>query len=262
MSSATASDPVRFEFGEAFDALVDEDYAAEREKEQLWTDAEVEAERDAAYRRGVDAGRAETLNGTESRIAELAAKAVASAAELIGALDETEAALREEAMTLALSVGRKVASELLVQLRDRETEALVGEALAMLAQQPHVVIRVNEDLVDGFRARFETIASERGFAGRLVILGDPDIADADCQIDWADGGIRRDGGDLEAKLDEIVARHLKPQRTTQPQHAGAGQPDCTPLPENTPLPEDPAMSAGTNDHEPEHARDRLDEDTT
>jgi hypothetical protein len=40
---------------------------------------------------------------------------------------------------------------------------------------------------------------EKGFEGRLVILGEPEIVRGDCHIEWADGGILRDRKALERR---------------------------------------------------------------
>ncbi len=223
MSAQAQTNPTKFEFADAFDALVDEEYAAEREKEKLWTDEQVDAERAIVRQAAFDEGRAAALNSTEEQIASALAALVAQAETMFGSLDTIEHHLEEQARELALAVGKTLASELLVHMREHEIEALVGECLGHLAQQPHVVIRVNEDLIDGFRARFEAIADQRGFSGRLIVMGEPDLTAAECQIEWADGGIRRIDAELTRKLDAIVKSHLSaaPAGTPAAEPAGA-----------------------------------------
>ncbi len=42
------------------------------------------------------------------------------------------------------------------------------------------------------------LARERGFEGRIVVLGEPDIALGDARLEWADGGIVRERRRFEA----------------------------------------------------------------
>ena len=47
-----------------------------------------------------------------------------------------------------------------------------------------------------------------------VVLAEPDIAADDCRIEWADGGLTRDRGRLDAAIGEAVTSYLAVQRTT------------------------------------------------
>ena len=40
------------------------------------------------------------------------------------------------------------------------------------------------------------------------MLGEPDIADGDCRIEWADGGMTRDRAAAEALIAETVDRFV------------------------------------------------------
>lgn len=208
MSAASFSNPTKFDFGETFDDIVGGDYAQSQEKERLWTEEEVEEERAIALKQGIEKGRAQAMSSIEQRISQSNSVIIKQVTEITQQLEATSDALKGEACTLALTVGRKLGSALLAQAREREIEALVSEALALLPGQPHVVIRVNDALLDGFRKRFQSIADECGYQGKLILLGEPDLAETDCQIEWADGGMRRDVANLDAEIDTIVRRHL------------------------------------------------------
>jgi flagellar assembly protein FliH len=47
-----------------------------------------------------------------------------------------------------------------------------------------------------------------GFAGRLVVLGDPEQKPGDGRIEWVDGGLVRDRAALEAEIDNRIAAFL------------------------------------------------------
>ena len=52
------------------------------------------------------------------------------------------------------------------------------------------------------------MARERGFEGRIIVLGDDGMSPGDVRIEWADGGVVRDAG----AVDEAVQRVLAGQR--------------------------------------------------
>ncbi len=62
---------------------------------------------------------------------------------------------------------------------------------------PHLAVCVNDALVEEVDAMLKRLARERGFEGRIVVLGEPDIALGDARLEWADGGIVRDRSRFE-----------------------------------------------------------------
>ena len=209
--------PAKFDFGNVFDGLVEDPEAYERNKEPTWTAEELEREKAVAYANGTDAGRTEALAGIEQRVAQTLEQVISGVGQITNRLDAFEAGLSAEAKALSVAVGRAIASELLAQSHASEIEAIVSEALGFLTHQPHVVVRIHEDLLEPFKNRLEALAESRGFMGKLIILGEPDIEPADCRIEWAEGGITRDTKALSARLDEIVQRHLAPHSEEDPQ---------------------------------------------
>ena len=55
------------------------------------------------------------------------------------------------------------------------------------------------------------LARERGFEGRIVVLGEPDIALGDARLEWADGGIVRERRRFESRDRRAPRRKPKPQ---------------------------------------------------
>ena len=209
MATGSMSQPEKFDFGTVFEGPVDDTaFGAGKEKEPVWTEQELEQEKAEAYAKGLAAGQAEALQGIEQRIAETVQHVMDRAQRMIENVEAVRAGLEDEAKRLAIAAGTKIGSEMLAQMRRQEIEAIVSDALSLLSSQPHVVIRVHEDLLDGFKQRFEAIALQNGFAGKLIILGEPDFEKSDCRVEWAEGGISRDASALAAQVDDIVTRHM------------------------------------------------------
>jgi len=73
-------------------------------------------------------------------------------------------------------------------------------------------VRVNEALVEVVRERLKPLVAEHGFAGKLVVMGEPDIALPDSRFEWADGGIVRDSALIEQAISDAIRIHILTSR--------------------------------------------------
>ena len=148
--------------------------------------------------------------------AAVAARRNAAAFERIGdtldqlsqALAALEERLKAEAVEIAAAIARKLAPELVLREPFAEIAALATECFRQLAAAPHVVVRVNDALLETARTQLDEIARSRGFEGRLVVLAEPAIEIGDCKIEWADGGVIRDSGKTALAIDDAIGRYL------------------------------------------------------
>jgi flagellar assembly protein FliH len=198
--------------------LFDTDFAAPDRARDRATAAEVAqkvADAEArAYRDGYDAALREARVESDRRIA-LALETIGVAIKGIAAgLSGVERRMETEAVDVAVAVSRKLATELIAREPLGEITSLVADCFAQLVSTPHIVVRINEALYDAAHARIETLAKQSGFAGRLVILAEPDIQTGDCRIEWADGGVVRERAAIEAKISELVGRYIASRNQT------------------------------------------------
>jgi len=89
-----------------------------------------------------------------------------------------------------------------------EITALVSDCFAQLVSTPHLVVRINDSLYETAHERVDRLAKQSGFAGRLVILAEPEVETGDCRIEWADGGVVLERAAIEAKINELVERYV------------------------------------------------------
>ena len=164
--------------------------------------------RATAYRDGVAAAVAEA----EARAAVALERIAAEFEDLARRLAAVEARLEAEAVEVAVAVARKLAPELIAREPLAEIAALARGCFAQLVAAPHVVVRVNDALHAPARERLEGAARLHGFDGRLIVLGEPEIAPGDCRIEWADGGIVRDRAATDAAIAEAVNRYAAARR--------------------------------------------------
>jgi flagellar assembly protein FliH len=167
-----------------------------------------------AYRNGYDAGQREAKAESDRRSA-LALEEIKIAIQGIAArFSGIETRLETEAVEVAVAVARKLCDELIAAEPLGEVTGLVKGCFSQLVATPHLVVRINDQLYEPAHEKIERLAKQSGFAGRLVILAEPEIATGDCRIEWADGGVVRERASIEAKISELVGRYIASRNGT------------------------------------------------
>ena len=164
------------------------------------------------YRNGFQAAETEMKAETARRLA----IALEQIADMLGIMAQglrgIEARLEAEAVEVAHAVASKLAPALIAREPLAEINALAVDAFRQLLASPHVVVRVSDTIYDAARQKMEEISHHVGFEGRLVMLGEPDIAEGDCRIEWADGGVIRDRAAAQTLITETVNRFIAARR--------------------------------------------------
>ncbi|WP_375407691.1 flagellar assembly protein FliH [uncultured Methylobacterium sp.] len=171
-----------------------------------------------AHARGVQEGRAQAEHQAQARLADAITRLGLAAAGLLGQSDARDAEREDEAMAFAMALARKIAGD---ALDSQPLEAIADAARAALQHLrgvPHLVVRVHDSLLDDAEALVKRLARERGFEGRLVVLGEPNLAPGDARMEWADGGVVRDRARIEAAILETLGHP-----------AGSPPPDSCPV---------------------------------
>ena len=164
--------------------------------------------REEGYAEGLVAGESNATSMAAQTIAAAAGTLAAHAATMTAALDEASADNHRQAVDLAVAVGRKLAVHLVGQEPTAELRALIAECMPSLSGVPHLVIRCHPDLADQIRDIANAQIATSGYAGRLVVMGEPDIRLGDGRLEWVDGGLIRDSQALDAEIDETIAAYL------------------------------------------------------
>jgi flagellar assembly protein FliH len=156
---------------------------------------------------GLAQGLAQAQHSTPARLAQAVERLAHQAGALLADADARHARIEEEAVAFALGFARKLAGEALSANPLGPIAEVARAALRHLSAVPHLAVRVNAALVDEVDGLMERLAREHGFAGRIVVLGEPDVPLGDARLEWADGGIVRDGRRAEtAVMDAVAAR--------------------------------------------------------
>lgn len=187
--------------------LFDRDFGEKRRNEAVGERQLADATA-AAFARGEESGRAAALAGETARLAGLVEALGARFAALEKEAARRAAASERDAAELALAIARKLAGVALERFPLAEIEALAAQCFAEARTAPHLAVTVNEAMVEAVDQRLGAAAAQAGFAGRLVILGDPELQPGDARLEWADGGIRHDGAAVAERVGELVRHHF------------------------------------------------------
>ncbi|MFC6740321.1 FliH/SctL family protein [Methylobacterium tardum] len=191
--------------------LFETDFRSARPSAEAQRAAEAAAQAEAeAHARGVQEGRIQAESQVQGRLADAMTRLALAAAGLIAQADARDVEREAQAVEVAILIARKVAGDAL----DAAPLAGIGEAARTALQHlrgvPHLVVRVHDSLAEEAETLVKRLARERGYEGRLVVLGDPDMAAGDARIEWADGGIVRERARIEAAVLDALGLPTSP----------------------------------------------------
>ena len=173
--------------------------------------------REEAFSEGVAAGERNATAHAAQTMATAATALAARTAEMAASLDDASAIHLRESVELAASIGRKLAVHLLARYPTAELDALIAECMASLQSVPHLVIRCHPDIADAVRDIATGHMSTSGFAGRLIVLGDPDQRLGDGRLEWVDGGLVRDISAVSRQIDSKISAYLAASKGPSPE---------------------------------------------
>ncbi|MCV9936968.1 FliH/SctL family protein [Boseaceae bacterium BT-24-1] len=170
-------------------------------------EAALEIARAEGFHSGLDQARREA----EQQLGSLLSQLVRHGERLLAQQDERLADIEAQAAQLAIATARSLAGAALADKPLVQLLAAARECLAHARHAPHLAIRVHESLVETVEGKLSGLARETGFAGRIVVLGEPDIAIGDGRLEWADGGIAIERAELDEAVDKAVRAVFGPE---------------------------------------------------
>jgi flagellar assembly protein FliH len=173
-----------------------------------YSQAEIDTIRAGAFAEGKSAGHAQAQESIERQNADALDAAVRGLAALIQFRAEFEREVARHAAAIGSALVRKLHPELNRRHGLLEIEGLIGRCLERVHDEPRVVVRLNEAMLDELRPRIDEIGRAASFDGRLVLIADDAIAPGDCRVEWADGGLERDCAQLWQDIENVFERSL------------------------------------------------------
>ncbi|MGE5537886.1 MAG: hypothetical protein ACM30I_04665 [Gemmatimonas sp.] len=204
--AANASKTVRkFDFGARFDEPLKGPNAPEAPK---FGEAELAAAREQGRAEGVLQGRAEAESSIAAHAATVLERVGIAVTELLADRERMHQHLAAQSVRTVMAVLSRAVPELARRNPLPEVEGLVRTCLAELYDEPRVVIRAADPIIDALQKDIERIAAACGFTGKIALFGDPEMAPTDCRVEWADGGAERRFDDTWSTIEAAIERSL------------------------------------------------------
>lgn len=177
----------------------------------MFTEAELQGACDVARRHGEDAGaargRADAVAAFDKQVAG-ALTTIAQQTAAIAKAVAAEAAAAGRSVDLALAIVKKLHPALVERQGLAEIEAILGQCLESLKQEPRLVAYVHTARLDALQERLGQLSTASGFDGRVVLIGDDEMGQSDCRVEWADGGVEREAGRIWRTIEEALTRYV------------------------------------------------------
>ncbi len=202
-------DPAKFLFQTRFEAGA----RAAPPPRNNFTAAEVEAARKAGEQAGHAAGKAKAMAEIEARAAATLDRIAAGMAGTLEQINARHDEQTRETLATTVEILRRLFPTLATRHEVAEIEALLAQCVALMPDEPRLVVRIPEDLDGQIRPRFERTIERTGFAGQVSLIADPALSDGQSRIEWSEGGVSRDTGRLWAEVDAVIARYIDPDST-------------------------------------------------
>ena len=198
------SSPVKYTFDQAFDGGAKTRYDLEIER----LVQQAEDARKEALAQGIAEGRAQALQEIENATKDAIIQLTQSAQALFDQRQTLESGLKQEMVHLAYAISSKLAGALIRTKPTAEVQALIEDCLATVSREPRLVVRVSENIADSIAAQLEAMKNATSFAGDIVLLGEPNMGDLDCRVEWPDGGSERKQDAVQHQIEEAVQRFV------------------------------------------------------
>jgi flagellar assembly protein FliH len=198
------AEPVKYQFDQAFDGGAKSRF--DEELSRLRHDAETM--KNDAYTQGVEDGKQQALQGIEAATQETLSQVAQAAHALFSQRAQLEGGLKQDMVQLAYAIASKLAPALMQQHPLKEVETLIEDCLATASQEPRLVVRVSEQLLDPVNDRIEDLKAATGFPGDVVLIGESTLGAQDCRVEWPDGGSDRKYEMIHREIETAVQRFV------------------------------------------------------
>lgn len=196
----------KFDFGARFD-----EPAAPRidaPEPPKYGEADIAAAREEGRLEGVAEGRAAAEASLMAQVAAAADKAGVALAQLIADRERMHRDLAADCIRTVMTVLERAMPELARRHAMIEIEGLVRACLTELYDEPRVVIRAADAVIDTLQQNIDRIAAACGFIGKVALFGDPAMSATDCRVEWADGGAERSFEATWQAIESAIERNL------------------------------------------------------
>jgi len=181
---------------------------AQAAAENIYSEEQVRLAREQSFAEGRADGVRETRAQQEEQMILLLEKTLTGVNALAAAEDARDIVSTVQAVKAALQVVRNVLPKLAAQTGLAEIENMILQSIDARKDEPRIAVTVPSFHLEALKTRIDKLAIERGYGGRVILLGDDALPPADCRVEWADGGAERIYERIFAQIENEFARAL------------------------------------------------------
>lgn len=196
--------PKKFLFDLAFDSGTGMGAPEKEKAKPTYSEEQLEDAKKLAHEAGFSAGQKAMMEDQQQYTNVLLTEIDRKLSHLWDATLSERQRYLAQLQEIALVIARKIMPTYVERYGMMEIETIVSKIIAEMSREPRLVIRISESLFDDASAKINAISENQAYAGKVVILGDPELGASDCRIEWADGGIERDLKSLWADIDRVM----------------------------------------------------------
>lgn len=167
----------------------DKDRAAE--EKPLFTEEQLILAKMQAQAQGKAEGLKEARQGQDEQISKCLQQIGVACDKLIAAEDRREVEQMIAATKLAMQVAHKLLPQFAQRFSLQEIERVVLQSVEARREEPRIAVIVPAVHLETLRQRIDALAMEKGYAGKLILVADDNLAATDVRVEWADGGAER-----------------------------------------------------------------------
>jgi flagellar assembly protein FliH len=175
------------------------------------TDVDIEVARQEGFETGFAEGQQAARAEANAALTHMAGLISQQAERLLAGQDARAELVEASAAMLAVTMARRLAGAALADKPQALIEQAARECIVHARSAPHLAVRVNEAQVESAEQLFGRLTRESGYAGKVIILGEPEIAPGDARFEWADGGVVIDRAALDKQIEGAIGLVLGPR---------------------------------------------------
>ncbi len=170
-----------------------------------FSESEVAHAEAAAYERGFADGRLAQDLALQERMTTALERLATLAQGLLADAAASRAAAEMAAVEFALAFARQIGGAAIARAPVAPIADAARGCFEHLAGVPHLAARVNQALVEDTQKVLGRLAQERGFEGKMIVIGEPDIPPGDVRLEWAEGAMIRDRAAIDDRIQRAVS---------------------------------------------------------
>jgi flagellar assembly protein FliH len=153
----------------------------------------------AAQAKGFAEGRNEGISEMKDGIDQRVATVMECMVEQLGTVETARAESAKSTELRFLSLATAIAKKAVPSVAREHADAVVTQLIQEC---------VHATLIDEMKKKLDTLAAKCGFSGDIIMLPDDDLAEADCRVEWADGGAERSSKAVWEEIEQAIDVHL------------------------------------------------------